>query len=108
MYRKISRDVKLATINLYEHHHLSLEDLLACVRFSESTFWCILRVWHETGDVVKHTHGVHYLVRLIHHRPEWFLDELLNLLKMNHFVSAHYTTIHRELERVGISVKKLK
>ncbi|KAF9238962.1 kinase-like domain-containing protein [Melanogaster broomeanus] len=65
-------------------------------------------LWREMGDVVKHTHGVHYLVRLIRHQPGWFLDKLLNLLETNRFVSAHYTTIHRELERVGISVKKLK
>ncbi|KAF9233445.1 hypothetical protein BU15DRAFT_53881 [Melanogaster broomeanus] len=65
MYRKISRDVKLAAINLYEHHHLSLEDLLARMGFSESTFWCILRLWHETGNVVKHTHGVHSRLQVI-------------------------------------------
>jgi hypothetical protein len=31
MHRKIGRDVKLAAINLYEHWHLPLEDILACV-----------------------------------------------------------------------------
>jgi hypothetical protein len=36
------------------------------------------------------------------------LDELLNLLKRNRFVSVHYTTIDRELERAGMSHKKLK
>jgi len=51
---------------------------------------------------------VSYLIRLIHHRPEWFLDELLRLLDTNRFVSVHYATIHRKLERVGVSLKKLK
>jgi hypothetical protein len=37
MYRKISRDVKLAAIHLHEHQLLSLENI-ACVRFSESMF----------------------------------------------------------------------
>ncbi|KAJ7894747.1 hypothetical protein B0H13DRAFT_2339121 [Mycena leptocephala] len=38
---------------------------------------------------------------------DWFLDELLKLLQHNRFISVHYTTIHRELERAGISTKKL-
>ncbi|KAJ7245495.1 hypothetical protein C8J57DRAFT_979915, partial [Mycena rebaudengoi] len=50
---------------------------------------------------------VEYLVRLVRHQPDWFLSELLNLLKHNRFVSVHYTTIHRELERAGMSTKQL-
>jgi hypothetical protein len=53
MYRMISRDVKLAAIHLHEHQLLSLENILACVGFSESMFWRILRLWRETGDVVS-------------------------------------------------------
>jgi len=53
MYRKISCDVKLAAINLHERQLLSLENILACVGFSESTFWRILKLWRETGDVVS-------------------------------------------------------
>jgi hypothetical protein len=48
------------------------------------------------------------LLALVCQRPEWFLDELLDLLNSNRFISVHYTTIHRELERAGISVKKLR
>ena len=74
----------------------------------------------ETGDVVRHNYGaagrprtlhfddVHYLVWLINHCPDWFLDELLDLLDHNRFISVHYTTIHRELARAGMSLKKLK
>jgi hypothetical protein len=36
------------------------------------------------------------------------LDELLHLLETNRFISVHYITIHRELERAGVSPKKLK
>ena len=39
MYQKISRDVKIAAMNLYKQNLLSLEQILDCVRFSESTFW---------------------------------------------------------------------
>jgi hypothetical protein len=44
----------------------------------------------------------------VNQRPDWFLDELLELLNTNRFISVHYTTIHRELERAGMSRKKLK
>ncbi|KAJ6594794.1 hypothetical protein B0H19DRAFT_902894, partial [Mycena capillaripes] len=44
---------------------------------------------------------------IVQERPDWFLDELLNLLKHNRFISVHYTTIHRELKRAGMSTKKL-
>jgi transposase len=117
MYRKISWGVKLAAIHLHEHQLLSLENILACVGFSESTFWRILKLWRETSDIVSISNRIRgrprvlqcddvlYLIRLVRHRPEWFLDELLVLLDTNHFVSVHYATIHHELERVGVSSK---
>jgi hypothetical protein len=36
------------------------------------------------------------------------LDELLNLLEKNRFISVHYSMIFRELERAGMSRKRLK
>ena len=63
------------------------------------------------GDVVKpRMVGVHgrmrnldftdlqYLLQLVCDNPDYFLNELLHLLKTNQFISVHYTTIHRELE----------
>jgi transposase len=121
-YRKISRDLKIAAMNLYEQQLILLDDILDCVGFSERTFYRILRLWRETGDVVKHgdMHGlcgrprllafddVQYLLRLVRHRPDWFIDELANLLQENRFISVHFTTIARELGRAGYSIKKLK
>ena len=49
-----------------------------------------------------------YLLILVRDNPDYFLDELLDLLKTNRFISVHFTTIHRELERAGVSHKKLK
>ena len=49
-----------------------------------------------------------YLLTLIRDNPDYFLDELLKLMETNRFISIHYTTIHRELERLNISRKKLK
>lgn len=119
-YRRISQDLKLAAMNLYECELIPLEDLLDCVGFSKRTFYRVLKLWRETGDVVKHTHGlrgrprllvfddVQFLLRLVRHRPDWFLDELTNLLQENRFISIHFTTILRELARAGYSVKRLK
>ena len=119
-FRHISRDVKLAAIRLHELNLLSLEDILQCVGFSERTFYRILAIWRETGDVVKpkKTHlgrprsldhdDLQYLLILVRDNPDYFLDELLDLLKTNRFISVHFTTIHRELEWAGVSHKKLK
>ena len=119
-FRKISRDIKLAAIRMHEQEILPLHTILACLQISKSTFYRILDLWERTGDVIKHTYGlrgrprllhfedIDYLKRLIKHRPDWFLDELLHLLATNRFISAHYVTIHRELERAGMSTKKLK
>lgn len=119
-YRKISPDVKIAAVCLYERELLPLEDILDCCRFSRRTFFRILRLWRTTGDVVNHTYGcrgkhrilvtddVQYLLRLVRHRPDWFQDELADHLLKNRFISVHFSTICRELKRVGFSLKKLK
>ena len=51
---------------------------------------------------------IQYLLALVHNNPDYFLDELLDLLKTNRFISIHFSTIHRELERAGMSRKRLK
>ena len=119
-YRKISRDLKLAAMNLYERGLISLDDILDCVGFSERTFYCMLSLWRETGNVIKYTHGLRgrprllvfddlqYLLHLFRHCPDWFLDELADLLHENRFISVHFSTILRELARAGYSIKKLK
>jgi hypothetical protein len=35
--------------------------------------------------------------------PDYFLDEFINMLKTNQFISVHFTTIFHELERIDIS-----
>ena len=119
-FHKISRDLKLAAVRLYEGNHLPLDNILDCLRMSKSTFYHVLSLWNTTGDIVRHIFSIHgrpwilhfddvdYLKRLIKARPDWFLDELLLLLETNRFISAHYTTIHRELVRANVSTKKLK
>ena len=106
MFRKICHDVKIAALNLYEGEVLPLPDILACMGFSKRTFYHVLKLWRETGDIVSHQRAAHtghphllhydniqYFLRLIQHQPDWFLAELLNLLKTNYFVSVHYTLL---------------
>ncbi|KAF8173628.1 hypothetical protein BJ912DRAFT_800640, partial [Pholiota molesta] len=119
-YRSISRNVKVAAIRLYERHILSLYDILDCCRMSKRTFYRILKLWRTTGDVVRPQttlqgrnrkldyDDICHLLELVRQNPDYFLDELLCLLETNRFISLHYVTIHRELERAGMSRKKLK
>lgn len=104
---------------MYDQGILDLDSILPCLRISRHTFYCVRMLWITTGDVVQHTnvHGrlckfhlddMYYFKCIIRHCPDRFLDELQDLLKTNRFISAHFTTIHRELERAHISAKKLK
>jgi len=118
--RKISHDLKLAALRLHQHGAMPLSDILQCLGISRMTFFRVQKIFCETGDVVKpqsayrgrlriQNHAdVHYLIELIQHRPDWFLNELQGLLERNRFISVHYTTIHRELLRAGISLKKFR
>jgi len=119
-FRHISRDVKIAAIRLHEQDLLELDDILQCCGFSARTFYRILKLWHETGDVVNPKasvsgririldhEDVQYLLCLVADNPDYFLDELLHLLKTNRFISVHYTAVHRVLERANVSRKKFK
>ena len=119
-FRKISKDLKVAAMRMYDADLLPLPTILDFLDLSRRTFFRVRALWIETGDVVRHSNGVKgrprllhysdidYLKRLIRHRPEWFLDELQYLLQTNRFVAVHFTTIHRELVHTGISTKKIR
>ena len=49
--RKISIDVKLAAIRLYEQGILELHQILNCIGFARHTFFRIKWFYDETGDV---------------------------------------------------------
>jgi len=107
-------------MHLYEDDVLSKPAILDYLSISSWTFDRILALWNATREVVRETNGVwghpcvlhfldiKYLKCLIRHYPDWFLDELQYLLQMNHFISAHFTTVHQELIWAGISAKKIK
>ena len=60
---------------------------------SRCTFYQIKRLYDETGHFVKprsesfgrlrilNLEDLHYLLELVHHRPDYFLDELTNLME---------------------------
>jgi transposase len=119
VYRAIHRDVKIAALQLAERQLLPLNDILLCCGFSRSTYYRIMKLWRETGDVINepvlhgryrtlHHTDIHYLLQLIRQNPDYFLDELLRMLRNNRFISVHYTTIHEELTRAGVSRKRLQ
>ena len=119
VFHAIHHDVKIAAVQLSKQQLLHLNDILLCCGFSQSTFFRILKLWQETGDVIKeravygryqtlHQTDIHYLLQLIRQNPDYFLNELLHMLKTNHFISVHYTMIHDELICAGISRKNLQ
>ena len=52
MFHYVSHDVKIAAIKLYEGELLLLQEIADCCGFSEWTFYWILKLWHNTGDIV--------------------------------------------------------
>lgn len=120
VYRRIDDQVKLAALRLWDRGLLPLPEILSVVDFSERTFRRMRKLWRETGRVSKppsnlrgrprllHQDDLTYLLTLIRYRPHFFLDELQGLLQNNRFISVHFTTIHRELERRHYSTKVLR
>ncbi|KAG2064812.1 hypothetical protein BDR04DRAFT_1234870 [Suillus decipiens] len=120
VFRKISDDVKRAAIHLSEHNLLSLQDILDCCGFSEWTWYRIMKLWRDTGDVINQPRtgrgrvrhldreDIDYLLQLVRDNPDYFLDELVDLTQTNRFISVHFTTIFNELDRASMSHKKPK
>ncbi|OAX30687.1 hypothetical protein K503DRAFT_819222 [Rhizopogon vinicolor AM-OR11-026] len=119
-FRKISRDVKLVAIQLPQHDLLPLPDILQRCGFSERTWFRILKQWWETGNVNRQPsrvlrghlrtldhEDIDCLLHLVR-QNHCFLDKFMHMLKTNRFISVHFTTIFRKLERIGLSYIKLK
>ncbi|KIY45525.1 hypothetical protein FISHEDRAFT_21260, partial [Fistulina hepatica ATCC 64428] len=115
-----SRDLRWAAVNLYAKGLFTTKEIASICNFSPRTFYRIIKIWRETGDVFKESTAlrgrprllayddIDYLLRLIEFNPTWFVDELQELLQHNRLVAVHYATICHTLERCGISAKKLK
>ncbi|KAG2358261.1 hypothetical protein BDR07DRAFT_1418164 [Suillus spraguei] len=86
---KISRDVKLAVIRLHERDLLSLRNILDSCGFSERTWFRILKLWRETGDVVNNRPTLRGRLRALDHED---IDSPCNK-------SIHICTFHNNLSR---------
>src|SRR5438477_12847207 len=51
--RNISYDVKIAAICLHERQLVDLSNILECCGLSRCMWFCILKLWCETGNVVS-------------------------------------------------------
>lgn len=100
-FHKISRALKLATIRLYEREILPLWDILDIMDLSRRTFFRILKLWRETGDVVTHKYGnlagrprilnfdnIYYVLQLV--RLLGWRWHLFNILKNLSIVFGSY------------------
>ena len=118
-YHFIPRAIKISAIKLHEHELLPLDTILVIMEMSRSTFFRIWKLLHETGDMISHKTSlrgrlwalnyddIQYLLLLVEQNPDYFLDEMLYLLKTNQFISVHYSTVHCTLKQAGVSCKKL-
>nr|GAT47754.1 Tc1-mariner class transposase [Mycena chlorophos] len=117
--KAIAPRVKDVAITLYKRKLLPLTTILSVVRFSRATFFRALQHKCKTGmpaPLPSRRRGrkrlvlrpdLAHLLNLIRTRTEHFLDELMWHLRRNRFLSVHFTTIFRELERQDISHKRL-
>ncbi len=75
--RRISWDVKLAAIRLYECNLLSLSDILECCGFFKRTWYRILNLWQQTGDVINPNHSIHECIRTLDSKDIEYLVRLV-------------------------------
>jgi hypothetical protein len=120
LYQCLAKSVVTSRSRLSSCTNIDVDDIFNCCNFSCWTWFQlrILKLWHETGNVVSETQSlsgclrtleygdIHYLQYLIEDNPDYFLDELLYLLKTNQFISLHFTCLSRTPARV--SHKKLQ
>lgn len=117
-FRKISNDLKEASIRLANRGQDSLKDVLGIVGFSESTYWRTLRRLRATGSVAfaqpiqKGRHrkllraDEDYVLALMERNPTLYLDEYRTLLDQHRAISVSLPTMHRLFFRHNISRKK--
>jgi transposase len=119
-YRKISNDFKDAALRLKARGWDTNYEISQITGFSTRTLYCAHQHKLLTGSVAPlqaigrgHPRSLlrrdcDYLLQLAKHKPTLFLDEYTQLLHQNRELSVCITTIHRSLERAGLSVKYIQ
>ncbi|KAG2062763.1 hypothetical protein BDR04DRAFT_1039813 [Suillus decipiens] len=93
-FRRISHDVKLAAIRLHERDLPSLHNILDSCIFSKRTWFRILKLWRETGDVVNHRPTLRGRLRALDHK-DIDIHCLLRLIRQN---SNYFWTNSRRVQ----------
>lgn len=119
-YRKISNDLKEATIRLLARGQDSLEDILDIVGMSESTYRRALRRIRETGSVACPQpiskgrprrllrEDEDYVLALMKHNPTLYLDEYADLLNQHRAITVSNASICRLFAHHGVTLKRSK
>ena len=117
--RKISNDLKAAALRLWDRGDF-VKEISRITGFSVSTLSCLRRHHCLTGEIYQSptispgrprrllTADIRYLVALAHHNPTLFLDEYTKRLQKWRFLPMTLSTIHRSLERAGLTVKHVQ
>ncbi|KAG2351816.1 hypothetical protein BDR07DRAFT_1441507, partial [Suillus spraguei] len=86
---------------------LRLRNILDSCGFSERTWFWILKLWCKTSNIMNHQPTLCGRLGALDHEDidckilTIFFDELTHLLATNQFISVHFTTIFRKLERAN-------
>jgi transposase len=118
--RHISNDLKMAALRLSARGRDTMSEILDIVRFSRRTFYRVKERYRRFNTVAKAQAigkgrprkampgDIRYLIRLAHHKPTLFLDEYQSRLDRYRLLVLSMTTIHRELRRAGLSIKRVQ
>jgi transposase len=119
-FRKISTDLLATSVRIHRRGRDTKEENAAVCNISKRTLERALVRVRETGTVAHRPprargrpkkvlqEDIDYLVRISRYKPSTFLREYCSMLGDQRYLDVHITTIHRALERAGISLKKLQ
>lgn len=116
--RRISDDLKEAALRMKNRGRDTNTEIAQIMGFSK--LFRAQRRKRATGSVAKAqavgrgrprslaTADAIYLLQMARHKPDLFLDEYAKRLQQHRYLSVHLTTIHRTLERAGLTVKRVQ
>ncbi|KAE8231123.1 hypothetical protein CF326_g3865 [Tilletia indica] len=113
-FRRISRELKRFALQLLQRRLISVRQLLRLRVFSRATLYR-LRIQEEQPPPLRGVPGrprildeaaLAFLQELLLARPDFYLDELVDIVAIAEGVRVSRSTMHRYLERLGITLKR--